>query len=216
MTKKLNFKIFGDRVLLEKVAVKQGSIFVPDNGQDVSKVGRVIAVGDGKKPGIKTLTHNGYYYEVTLKDVEMRVKPGDLVYFESNAVSMANAAYDMGNEMLANIAHGDIIAKIKGSHLDGVEITMENFELSPDYVLVKPFMREPAPGIAIPEASKKALAIYFRVVQIGSGVTKPINIDDELVLNHGYCRPLQIQREDYGYIHQHEIHGTVEESRIIT
>jgi co-chaperonin GroES (HSP10) len=216
VTKKLNFKIFGDRVLLEKATVKQGSIIVPDNGQDLSRIGRIVALGDGKRPGVKTLNHNGHYYQVTLKDVEMLVKVGDLVYFETNAVTAANTSYDMGNEILVNVSHGEIIAKIKGRHLDGVEITFDNFELMPDYVLVKPFMREPAPGIVVPEVSKKAMTIYFRVAKIGSGVTKDINIDDEIILTQGYCRPLQIEREDYGYIHQNEIHGVVEESRILT
>jgi co-chaperonin GroES (HSP10) len=215
VTKNFKFKLFGDRVLVEKVSPKQGTIIVPDNGQDLSRIGRVVAHGDGKRPGIKTIQHNGHYYEVTLKDVEMRVKVGDLVYFETNAVSAANCAYDMGNEILVNIPHGDIIAQITGSHKDGVDITLDNFDLSPDYVLVKPFMREPPKGIVLPEVSKKALSIYFKVLKKGSAVVKPVEIGEELVLTHGYCRPLQIQREDYGYIHQNEIHGVVEESRII-
>lgn len=211
MTKKKNFKLFGDRVLVEKVAPKQGTIYVPDNAQDISRIGKVVAVGDGKRPGLKTLQHNGHYYEVMLKDVTMVVKPGDLVYFQTNAIQQSNCMYDMGSEILMNLAQAEIIAK-----LDSNEITLDGFHLMPDWVLVRPFMKDEPQGIVLPEVAKKARAIYFRVEKMGDNVDKPITPGDEVVLTHGYCNPIQIQREDFGYIHKNEIHGVVEESRIIT
>jgi co-chaperonin GroES (HSP10) len=215
VTKKFNFKLFGDRVLLERVAPKRGSIHIPQMAESVSTIGRVIALGNGKRPGIKTIQHNGHFYEVTLKDVEMLVEIGDIVYFETNVMSAANAAYDMGDDMLVNLSHGDIIAKISGSHLDGVEITVDNFEIMPDFIMVDPFQRELSSTIALPEVAQKAQRVYYRLLKKGSNVKKPCEIGDELLLDQSYSRPLDIQGKTYGYVHQNAIHGVVEESRII-
>lgn len=216
MTNKFKFKIFGDRVLLERISAKRGSIHIPQMAESVSTIGRVIALGDGKRPGIKTIQHNGHFYEVTLKDVDMLVKLGDIVYFETNVMAAANSAYDMGDDVLVNLSHGDIIAKISGSHLDGVEITVDNFEIMPDFIMVDPFQRELSSTIELPEVAKNAQRVYYRLLKKGSNVTKPCEIGDELLLDQSYSRPLDIQGKTYGYVHQNAIHGIVEESRILT
>jgi co-chaperonin GroES (HSP10) len=216
VTKKFKFKLFGDRVLLERVAPKKGSIHIPQMAESVSTIGRVVALGSGQRPGIKTIQHNGHYYEVTLKDVEMLVKVGDIVYFETNAMTAAQAAYDMGDDMLVNLSHGDIIAKISGKHLDGVEITVDNFEVMPDFVMVDPFQRELSSTIELPEVAQKTQRVYYRLLKKGSNVSRPCEIGDELLLDQSYSRPIDIQGKTYGYVHQNAIHGVVEESRIIT
>jgi co-chaperonin GroES (HSP10) len=216
VTKNFKFKLFGDRVLLERVAPKKGSIHIPQMAESVSTIGRVVALGNGKRPGIKTIQHNGYFYEVTLKDVTMLVEVGDIVYFETNAMSAAQAAYDMGDDMLVNLSHGDIIARISGTHLDGVEITVDNFEIMPDFIMVDPFQRELSSTIQLPEVAQKAQRVYYRLLKKGSNVSKPCEIGDELLLDQSYSRPVDIQGKTYGYVHQNAIHGVVEESRIIT
>jgi co-chaperonin GroES (HSP10) len=177
VTKKKNFKLFGDRVLVEQVKAKQGTIYVPENEYDLSRIG----------------------------------KEGDLVYFQTNMVMQSNLMYDMGTEIYMNLMQGEIIAK-----LDSNDITLDGFHVIGDWVLCKPFLKDAPVGIVLPEASKKAMAVYFRLIDKGSTVDLPIEKGDELVLTHGRAQPFQIQREDYVYIHKNEIHGIVEESRILT
>jgi len=59
---------FADRVLIERIEEKRGTIVMTD--ADKSLKGRVIAVGPGKKDEDGEL-------------ISMEVKPGDLVYFNS-------------------------------------------------------------------------------------------------------------------------------------
>lgn len=198
MTKKKTFKLFGDRVLVEQVKAKQGTIYVPENEYDLSRIGRVITTGDGTRPG--------------RDPVDMLVKEGDLVYFQTNAVMQSNLMYDMGNEIYMNLMQSEIIAKV-----DSNDITLDGFNVIGDWVLVQPFMKEDAESkIVLPEATKKALAIFFRVVKKGGTVDIPIEKGDEVILTQGRCQPIQIQRQDFGYVHKNEIHGIVEESRILT
>jgi co-chaperonin GroES (HSP10) len=197
VTKKKNFKLFGDRVLVEQVKAKQGTIYVPENEYDLSRIGRVVTVADGTRPG--------------RDPVNMLVKEGDLVYFQTNMVMQSNLMYDMGDEIYMNLMQAEIVAK-----LDSNDITLDTFHVIGDWVLCKPFMKDGPVGIVLPEASKKAMAVYFRLIDKGSTVDLDINEGDELVLTHGRAQPFQIQKEDYVYIHKNEIHGIVEESRILT
>lgn len=196
MTNKKTFKLFGDRVLVEQVKAKQGTIYVPENEYDLSRIGRVITTGDGTRPG--------------RDPVQMLVKEGDLVYFQTNMVMQSNLMYDMGSEIYMNLMQSEIIAK-----LDSNDITLDGFHVIGDWVLCKPFLKDAPVGIVLPEAAKKAMAVYFRLVDKGSTVDLAIEAGDELVLTHGRAQPFQIQREDYVYIHKNEIHGVVEESRIL-
>ena len=58
-------KMLLDRVLIKPISetVTSGGIIIPENGKEKPKTGEVILVGPGKK------------------DVEMVVKPGDIVLF---------------------------------------------------------------------------------------------------------------------------------------
>lgn len=196
---KTKFNLFGDRVLVAKEVTKQGSIIIPQGaGQDMHRLGRVVSTGSGKRPGAK--------------DVEMYVKEGDLVWFQTNAIMQSHQMYELEGEILMNLMQSEIIARV-GSN----EITYDNFDVLGEWVLVKPFLKQPPKAkILLPEAAKQAMAIYFRVEKMGHQVDLPIKKGDEVVLVHGRAQPFAIQREDYAYVHKSFVHGVVEESRIVT
>jgi co-chaperonin GroES (HSP10) len=211
---KLNFKLFGDRVLLEKVAPKQGTIYIPTiDDKTLSKFGRVVAHGDGQRLGVTTLAYNGRYYETIHKPVKIEVEVGDICWFETNAMAAGASCYDMGGSILVNVMHGELIAKVKST-----DVSLEQFQVLGDWILVRPFLREDEkPSILIPQAVQdKAQPIHFRVEKLGSTVDIPISPGDEVVMVHGRCRPIKIGNEDLGYVHKSEIHGTVEENRILS
>lgn len=196
---KTKFNLFGDRVLVARAVTKQGSIIIPQSaGEEMHRLGRVVSTGNGKRPGSK--------------DVEMYVKEGDLVWFQTNAVMQSAQMYELEGEILMNLVQSEIIARVPTN-----EITYDNFDVLGDWLLVKPFMKQPPKAkILLPENVKQAMAIYFRVEKMGHLVDLPVKKGDEVVLVHGRAQPFDLQREDYAYVHKSFVHGVVEESRIIS
>jgi co-chaperonin GroES (HSP10) len=192
------FRMFGDRVLMERVHFKQGVIYTPDQENSIARIGRVIAHGDGT-------------YRDGRKNVQMHVAVGDLVYFQANAQMAATSAYDRGVEdACINIPQGEIIAKVKSDSKE-----LEDFQVIGDWVLLKPFQREMKDSrIVIPDIAKNVQALYFRVEQKGSTVELEIDKGDEVIITQGYCNPIQIKGEDFGFILKQGIHGVVEQSLI--
>lgn len=191
--------MFGDRVLMERVHFKQGLIYTPDQENSIARIGRVVAHGDGT-------------YRDGRKNVQMHVAVGDLVYFQANAQMAASSAYDRGVEdACINIPQGEVIAKVSGA-----EQSLDGFQVIGDWVLLKPFQREMKDSrIVIPDIAKNVQSLYFRVEQKGSTVELEIAPGDEVIITQGYCNPIQIKGEDFGFILKQGIHGVVEESRIL-
>lgn len=200
MTQKQSYRLFGDRVLMERVPMKQGIIFAPELENSIARIGRVIAHGDGT-------------YRDGRKNVRMLVEVGDLVYFQANAQMAASSAYDRGAEdTLINIPHGEIIAKVAGDAQD-----LSGFTVIGDWVLVRPFERKQADTrIVIPDTAKAGMSLYFKVEQKGETVELDIKKDDEVILTQGYCHPIQIKGEDFGFILKQGIHGVVEHAAVLT
>lgn len=196
---KTKFNLFGDRVLVSKQSPKQGTIILPPmGGHDMHRMGKIVEVGNGKRPG--------------RKDVEMFVKKDELVWFQTNAVMQAALMYECEGELFLNLMQSELIAR-----LDSNEVTFDGFHMLGDWVLVRPFLKEKSGAkILLPEAAKQAMAIYFKIEKMGAGVDIGIKAGDEVILTHGRTTPFQIGNEDFGYVHKNEIHGIVEESRIIS
>lgn len=201
--------------MLERVKRKQGVILTPGSDNTFANIGRIVATGNGKSPGVKSLIHNGHYYEVTMKDVTMVVKPGDLVYFQADARVQTQVAYKIGEgegeDIILNVAQSDIVATV-----DSPEVTLDNFHMLNDWVLVRPFIKNES-KIIVPDVAKSGLSVYFRLVKKGTTAQDlPVNEGDEILLHQGFCYPFQIQGENLGFINKHEIHGIVEEESLIT
>lgn len=200
MTQKQDYRMFGDRVLMERVHFKQGIIFAPQLEDSIARIGRVIAHGDGT-------------YKDGRKNVNMHVKVGDLVYFQANAQMAASSAYDRGAEdTLINIPQGEIIAKVASDAQD-----LSGFTVIGDWVLLKPFQRQQADNrIVIPDTAKAGMSLYFKVEQKGETVELPIEKGDEVIITQGYCHPIRIKDDDFGFILKQGIHGVVEHSALVS
>jgi chaperonin GroES len=68
----MDLKPLGDRVIIERIEESEqksaGGIIIPDTAKEKPQIGKVIAVGDGKRDD------NG-------KRIELDVKKGDTVFF---------------------------------------------------------------------------------------------------------------------------------------
>lgn len=198
------FRLFGERLLVEQVKQKQGSIIVPQTaGHDMHRLGRVVAIGDGKRPG--------------QPDKEIFLKVGDIVFFQTNAVLASNQTYEVEpNRLLLSLLQGEIIAKVKTTALEP-EITLKNFEVVGDWVLIRPYLKEASTTIIVPQtAQREQHAIYYKVEQLGHTVDLPIQIGEEVCITHGRCQPFVVAKNELGYLHKNDVHGTVEESAIVS
>lgn len=201
-----NIRLFGFRVLVERVPEKTGRIITPDNAEVMYKVGRVVVVGDGKQP-------NGTVEEPL-------VKVGDLVWFQVNAVLAANQQYMMGNNPLINLHQGDLLCR-----LHSPESFYSNMEPLGRWVFVEPFTRQEDTLIALPAASAAGNSefVYFRVSKLGSRVDLPIKPKQEILLNTGRIGAVLLRRNpieddfvDLGYIDRDYVLGAVEEAEEAT
>jgi co-chaperonin GroES (HSP10) len=194
------FRLLGERLLVEQVKQKQGSIIVPQGaGNEMHRLGRIVAIGDGKRPG--------------QKDIEIFLKVGDIVFFQTNAIMQSHMTYEVEKgKLLLNLLQGEIIAKIKTTAKEP-EITLSNFETVGDWVLVRPYMKEASSTIILPEnAQREQHAIYYKVEQLGQKVDLPIKVGEEICITHGRCQPINVSKNDLGYLHKNDVHGTVEDA----
>ncbi len=192
----MRFKLFGERILVEQVYPKQGTIFVPESAQDsdLHRIGRVVAVGDGKFEG---------------KDHPMPVKVDELIYFQINAVMAAHCCFEVPmpgrkSKSLINLDQKDAVAR-----LDTNEVTRDGFHMLGKWVLLKPFQRSTG-QIVLPNAANDWQFVYYRIDEAGGLVENEELIPgQEVVVVHGHANPIQIAREDYAYIAENDIHGLV-------
>ena len=196
------FRLLGERLLVEHVKQKQGSIIVPQGaGHDMHRLGRVVAIADGKRPG--------------QKDINIFLKVGDIVFFQTNAMIQAHQAYEVEKgKLLLNLLQGEIIAKINTTAQEP-EISLKNFQAVGDWVLVRPYMKEASSTIILPEnAQREQHAIYYKVEQLGHTVDLPIKVGEEICITHGRCQPINVGKNDLGYLHKNDVHGTVEDALV--
>jgi co-chaperonin GroES (HSP10) len=192
----MRFKLYGERILVEQVQARQGTLFVPESAQDsdLHRIGRVVATGDGKFDG---------------KDFPMPVKVDDLVYFQINAVIAAHCCFEVPmpgrkSKSLVNLDAKDAVAK-----LDTNEVTRDGFHVLGKWVLLKPFLRSTG-QIVLPGAANDWQFVYYRIDEVGGLIKNEELVQgQEVVIVHGHANPIQIAREDYAYIAENDIHGLV-------
>jgi co-chaperonin GroES (HSP10) len=195
----MNFRLFGERLLVRKVNSKQGTLFTPQNENEIHKLARVVAIADGKRPG--------------LPDKEIFLKVGDLVFFQTNAYQQQAQMYQVDQKTIyLNLLQSEIIGRVDAAPDDEApELTLEKFHVVGDWCLVKPYFKSPPGMILIPETIQDTLKINFKLRDKGHLVNLDIQQGDELVMVHGRCNPVRIGGDDLGYIHKNDVHGVVEE-----
>jgi len=206
----MNIRMLGHRCLVEHYRPKtsKSAIIIPDASQekDTHRFGKVVAVGDGifrDKPVQKPV-----------------VKVDDTVMFQINQVMENCQKYVIEDRHFMNLHQGEIIGRLTGG-----DITVENFEMVGEFVLLKHFYRQPKGSeIVLPESALRQSAsdfIYFRVILKGGGVNKPFDVGDEVVVNYGKLTPIFFVKRDldgtsenneYCYTQQDWIDGVVKDS----
>jgi co-chaperonin GroES (HSP10) len=204
----MNVRMFGNRCLVEHYRPKssKSQIIIPDAAQqqDTHRFGKVVAVGDGKlKDG---------------KIVAPLVKIGDTVMFQINQIMEATQKYMIDGKSYMNLLQSELIGKLTSE-----DITMDNFEVLGDYLMLKHFFRQPEGSqIIVPDNIIKQSApsfIYFKVLKKGINVDTPVEVGDEVICNLGRLTPLFfVQRhgdgtssnEEYCYTHKDWVDGRIE------
>jgi co-chaperonin GroES (HSP10) len=193
----MKFKLFGERVLVEKVNPKQGTILIPETAMDSNlyKIGRAVAVGDGVWKG---------------EQRKMHIAPDDLVYFQINAVIAAHCCFEMikpggKNVSLINLDQKDCVAK-----LDSNDVGLSGFHPLGSWVLLRPFKRTLETSlIVLPNTHEDWQFMYYRIEKIGTGCKMPLQPGQEVVLVHGHAHPIMLGSEEMAYISEDDIHGIV-------
>jgi hypothetical protein len=212
-------KVFGHRALLEWWKPEAESrIIQPDiSGQhDVLRWGKVSAVGDGKLSASmrEQLAGRGFKTD-TIPSV---VKEGDRVCFELNDMIKHCQVYKRWRDKkdMIQLLQTDLIGRLHGD-----TVSLANFEILGDFVLVKPELRGTGSSILLPATVEKSPEfVYYKVVQIGSSVGLPINVGDEIIINHGKINVLMFNHrneagghvnDEYGYVIKDYVHGVVQD-----
>jgi len=210
-------KVFGHRALLEWWKPEASSCIIqPDisGKHDVLRWGKVSAVGDGKLTFStrEQLAGRGFSAEV----IPSLVNEGDRVCFEINDMIKHTQVYKRWRDKkdMIQLYQTDLIGCLSGD-----TVSLENFQILGDFVLVKPELRGTGSAIVLPSSVEKAPEfVYYKVVQIGSRVDLDINEGDEIIINHGKINVLVFNHRDaqggsvndeYGYVIKDYIHGVV-------
>jgi co-chaperonin GroES (HSP10) len=195
----MNFRLFGERVLVRKVDAKRGTLFTPKSDEDIHKLARVVAIADGKRPG--------------QPDKEIFLKVGDLIFFQTNAYIQSGFMYQVDQKTVyINLLQSEIIAKVDAEPDDeNPEMTLEKFHVVGNWCLVRPFFKNPPSMILIPETVQDHLKVNFHLADKGHTVDLDIKQGQELVVAHGRCNPLRIGSEDLAYINKDFVLGVAEE-----
>lgn len=195
-TSEISIRLFGDRVLLDHVPTKPGTILIPERARnrDIHRLGKVIAVGDGQWSG--------------KAPIPMVVKNGDLVYFQTNELIAASNGINWrgpdGKEtMYLVMLQGDLIAKVPTP-----EVTIENFDPIGKWCVIEPSLREQG-TIIIPENAKDGNSFKFTLVKKGPLVTLPIEPGNEVSLRLDRCNMIVLNKKEYAYIDEQFITGVV-------
>lgn len=198
-----NIRLFGFRVMVERVTERAGSIIVPDiaQGSMLWQIGRVVSVGDGK---------------VGDKVEEPLVEVGNLVYFQSNMAMAASQQYERNKESYLNLHQGDLVARLNDNSVE-----YGHFEPLGRWILVEPFLREEESLLIMPDTATTCRAVYFRVAKFGSRVNLPLVKGQEVILNTGRVCPIFIKHLDlatgesklreFSYVDRDYVLGTVGE-----
>lgn len=196
----------------------ESRIIQPDiSGQhDVLRWGKVSAVGDGKLSASmrEQLAGRGFKTD-TIPSV---VKEGDRVCFELNDMIKHCQVYKRWRDKkdMIQLLQTDLIGRLHGD-----TVSLANFEILGDFVLVKPELRGTGSSILLPATVEKSPEfVYYKVVQIGSSVGLPINVGDEIIINHGKINVLMFNHrneagghvnDEYGYVIKDYVHGVVQD-----
>ena len=214
----MKIKMLGHRCLVEhfRPHSSKSSIIIPDATQqhDTHRFGKVVAVGDGvvKVDGKVNIT-------------DPLVAEGDLVMFQINQVMENTQKYVVDGKNYMNLLQTELIGRLG----DGGDVTVDNFEMLGDYIMLKHFFRQQKGSlIVLPENAMRQSApefIYFKVALKGTTVDIPIKVGDEVLANLGRLTPLFFVKRhadgtsenvEFCYTTKDWIDGVIQEDKLET
>jgi co-chaperonin GroES (HSP10) len=192
-------KVFGDRVIVERVAKSTrsaGNIIIPVAAQknELHAIGRVVRVGDGRwtsKPA-----------------VPMHVRVNDYVYFQVNESWAAMHSFEFDDKLLIALHQDDCLARVQ----DPDNITEETFHACGKWLILRPALKQ-ATSIIVPEDVREPDMWQFHVVSKGENVRAEIEVGMEVMPVFTRAQPFQLyqdgQPKDFVYVEQDFIMAAV-------
>jgi len=191
----MNVKLYGPRVLLEKEKPKEkGTLQIPDNPNAIHSLARVVHVGDGRvrQP------------DGTFKTVPMRVKVGDIVFFQTNALIASACAYVLEGKSLLTLMQDDLLIRFPTT-----DINMESAEMLGDWTLVEPFIRQPG-KIILPDTinyQEHLEHTFWKFLKSAPGSDFEVQPGYEVIINAHRATPVILGGKGYCYIDRNHILG---------
>jgi len=155
--------------------------------------------------------------KVIAKGPEVKgIEVGDIVFYQKVIHPFGNAQtdpfgdakrYDLNGTPTFIEMAGDMIAKLTAQ-----KVKLEHFQAIGDWCLCRKKVIEPSKLIVVPdtaEATNQDIMVEFHVEQVGESVNMDLPHGAELILDRGRANPLQIEREDFVYVHKNFILGVL-------
>lgn len=199
----LEFKIFGDRVLLRDIGGKEevGGIAIPETSSRAYLMMEVVEVGDGRLRGVDGVIVR-----------RMSVTPGDHVLVQVNPMMFGNNAQRINGEKYLALNHHDIIARVDSGVFN---LSLSTFHPIGRWVLVRIAVPDRVGAIWLPNAKRPLdsageVKTYF--AKAGDVATEELGdlpIGTRLMLEHARVSPLNLQRIPCAYVDVTAVAGAI-------
>lgn len=200
----MNFKIFGDRVLVREADESErevGGIVIPETAQRSYLMVEVVEVGDGRLRGTDMVVQR-----------RMCVKPGDRVLIQANPQMAANNMQKIGDEKFLAINHHDIIARIDK---DVFELSISTFHPIGRWVLLRVDKPERVGKIYLPNQQQplqSAGEIKTFLAKAGEIAEEELQVPrgTRILVEHARVSPMHLNRVLCAYIDVAAVAGAVQ------
>ncbi len=199
----MNFKIFGDRVLVKEADEKErevGGIVLPESASRSYLMVEVVEVGDGRLRGMDGVVQR-----------RICVKPGDRVLIQANPMMATNNMQKIGNERFLVLNHHDIIAKIDK---DLYELSIATFNPVGRWVLLRVEKPEKVGTIYLPNQAQplqSAGEVKTYLAKCGEVAEEELGIlrGTRVMVEHSRVSPLHLNRVLCAYVDVASIAGAM-------
>jgi co-chaperonin GroES (HSP10) len=191
MTKITN--LFGDRIAVRLVEEEFEGLLVPaPTQQRMYMLSRIVAVGDKAQE-----SSDNYAVD-------------DIIFWQWNGFVEQHNAFRVNGERIFVLMRGDLIARLSAQ-----KVTLENFSVLGDWVLVRRTVHQPSKLIVLPDQVAQAnqeMTMKFHVEQLGKNVELPLKKGQEVIVDRARTNPLTIGDTDFGYVHKSSVLGLLGET----
>lgn len=189
--------VYGDRLVLSSVEEEYEGVIVPTpTFKQAHVLGLVKVLGD--------------------KAEASGVKVNDIVLYQTNGFIAQQAHYNFGGSDYFILMTTDMIASVTPTvRPDGkmaTIITLENFHILGEWLLVEPFVEKSNSVIVIPENAQPEESVRFRLIQKGPKVDLDVQPSDVLIVDRARANPIGIGTGKYAYVQKQFVYGVLQEA----